>query len=214
MTESNTTYRELLLGCGHARDKRIRCPSNMTESWRGLVTLDSNRAVEPDILADLNHDPWSIESAVSDLIMGKVVDVVDVLPGGDDMEIRENCFDEVHAYEVIEHLGRQGDYRAFFAFFTEVWRVLKPGGYLAGTCPSRYSSWLWGDPGHTRAILPETLLFLSQPAYSQCDDKGPMSDYRGVYAADFDRIRSEDDRTLHRFLLQAVKPARGRHAGG
>jgi len=57
-------------------------------------------------------------------------------------QIREDFFDEVHAYEVLEHLGRQGDYRSFFATFANIYRVLVPGGLLLATVPSRYSGWL------------------------------------------------------------------------
>lgn len=197
--DSDAPYRELLLGCGHARDKRIRCPSNMAEGWRGLVTLDHNIGTKPDIWTDL--DKYDAQGRL--IISGDG-------PCVEGRRIETSSFDEVHAYEVLEHLGSLGDYLALFTLFSELWRILKPGGYLAGTVPSRYSSWLWGDPGHRRAILPETLMFLAQPSYFQCDGPrpSPISDYRGVYKADFDRIRSEDDRVSHRFLLQAVKPAR------
>jgi hypothetical protein len=212
LMERGTTvsdYRELLLGCGRSRDKRVRCPANMTDQWRGLITLDSNRDVTPDVLCDLNN--WVLHEWRKGWDMDEVI----FTDGKDFATFRESVFDEVHAYEVVEHLGRQGDHRSFFSFFELVWRLMKPGGYFCGTCPSRFSPWLWGDPGHTRAILPETLIFLSQEAYTQCDQATPsmISDYRSIYHADFDRVRSDDDRTHHRFILQAVKPARHQHAG-
>lgn len=190
---------ELLIGCGHARRKLI-VPPNSSVEWRGLVTLDVNEYVLPDIRCDIDHIPWN-PSFVSD---ENVPDSV-YNKGG---YIEDSCADEIHAYEVLEHLGGQGHYHKFFWHFSEIWRVLKPGGYLCATVPSRYSPWLWGDPGHRRAILPETLIFLDQLNYiAQCG-RTAMSDYRDVYKADFTCVRSTDDRTFHTFILQAIKPSR------
>lgn len=173
-------YRELLLGCGHSREKRIR-PPNGPEVWRDLLTIDFDKSTSADIVLDLSGDRW-------------------------DLPYRDE-FNEIHAYELLEHLGMQGDFHAFFAQFSEIWRLLKPDGYLCATVPSRYSPWLWGDPGHCRAILPETLIFLDQTAYAQCG-KTCFSDYRFCYKADFKIISSKDDKTFHTFILQAVKPVR------
>jgi len=179
------SYRELLLGCGRARDKRLVVSKNPAgEKWSNLTTLDVNPEVKPDVIFDLNKaEPWPF---------------------------RDDTFDEVHAYEVLEHLGRQGDTKSFFRDFFEAWRVLKPNGFLVGTAPSRYSQWLWGDPGHTRAILPCMWTFLDQTVYTeQCDKvKTSLSDYRYLWRGDFHLERVEDDHTFHRFILRAMKPAR------
>jgi len=175
---------ELLLGCGHSRQKRLALPNQKLE-FTDLVTLDNNTDCNPDFVRDLNDRIWFHNRHF------------------------ENNFTEVHAYEVLEHLGRQGDVASFFSTFDNIWRILQPGGHLFATVPSRFSCWLWGDPGHTRAILPETLIFLNQKSYAQCDSKtSPMSDYRSVYQSDFDIVYSNDDRTFHSFILQAIKPAR------
>ena len=172
--------RELLLGCGHSRVKRI-IPPNAPTDWVDLLTIDFDPATDAHVVIDLNPSNWD-------------------LPYIDE-------FDEIHAYEVLEHLGRQGNFIRFFSHFYEIWRMLKPDGYLCATVPSRFSPWLWGDPGHSRAILPETLIFLDQTAYAQCG-KTALSDYRFCYKADFKIISSTDDRIFHSFILQAVKPAR------
>jgi SAM-dependent methyltransferase len=201
-------YRELLIGCGHMRDKRIE-PRRFAvvtgtdewleldqiklgaKSWHGAVeSLDANPAVNPHTVWDLRHIPWCRRGDI----------------GLEPME--DSTYDEVHAYEVLEHLGSLGDYLTFFALFSEIWRVLKPGGFLAATCPSRYSEWLWGDPGHTWAVLPCSLTFLNQPQYTEQAGKTPMSDYRSVYRADFDILRRYDNQHTHEFVLQAVKPSR------
>jgi SAM-dependent methyltransferase len=120
----------------------------------------------------------------------------------------EHTFDGVHAYEVLEHLGQQGDYKTFFKQFSELYRIMKNGGQLLVTCPSRHSQWAWGDPSHTRLIQPKTLIFLNQPSYTAQVGKTAMSDFRFIYKANFDIIFSNDDGRTHTFVLQAVKPSR------
>lgn len=196
-------YRELLLGCGHARDKRMGPPGSAPQ-WRGLVTLDHNPAVKPDIWCDLNRFPWL------PLMMDVPGELYEVSSSGE-IRLPSDFFDEVHAYEVLEHLGQQGDAGAFFACFAEIWRILKAGGWLFATVPSRYSGWLWGDPSHRRAILPETLVFLDQSQYIRQLDgpqKTPMSDFRALYHADFEVLASTDNHVTHAFALRAVKPSR------
>jgi len=108
----------------------------------------------------------------------------------------------------MEHVGRQGDWRFFFDQWADFWRMLKPGGVFCGISPAPNSPWAWGDPGHTRIISPECLIFLSQPQYAQVG-RSPMTDYRFCYAADFDVVHAaiENGKQFH-YVLQAVKPAR------
>jgi SAM-dependent methyltransferase len=182
--------RELLIGCGSQRDKRLHPPGRPAQ-WEDLMTLDWNSAHHPDVVHDLEVLPYPFDG---------------------------DTFDEIHAYEVLEHIGQLGDFRAFLAQFSEFWRILKPGGFFAATCPSYRSMWAFGDPSHKRVITSGTLVFLSQKQYrSQVDgDPGPktsMSDFRFCYSADFEPVREpmygrpivvEDDENL-RFILQAVK---------
>jgi hypothetical protein len=212
-------YRQLLIGCGRRRDKRVWLTSEMlggapegagptsNREWVNLYTLDSNPACKPDLVCDLSTFDWYISR------YGRITSTERGLACmADDGMLRSNFWDEIHAYEVLEHLGGLGDERAFFAHFSELWRILKPGGHLLATCPSRFSSWLWGDPSHKRAILPETLIFLDQTEYMrQCDDetmRTPMSDFREIYVADFRVVYSHDNKITHTFILQAVKPSR------
>ncbi len=64
-----------------------------------------------------------------------------------------------------------------------------------------------GDPGHTRVLLPETLIFLQQPQYAQAGITS-LTDYRAVYKADYDLAFSEDNGENFKFALRAVKPSR------
>jgi predicted SAM-dependent methyltransferase len=74
--------------------------------WRELVTIDHDPNCGADIFHDLTKLPYPFE---------------------------DNTFEEIHAYEVLEHLGQQGDYETFFKQLEEFHRILKPGGWLAAT---------------------------------------------------------------------------------
>lgn len=115
--------------------------------------LDINPLCKPDVLHDLDEFPWPIP---------------------------DEEYAEVHAYEVLEHLGRQGDWRRFFADFNEIARILIPRGRLFASTPApvQYggqNDWVWDDPGHTRLITERTLYFLQMR-----DPQPPASDYRTV----------------------------------
>ena len=173
---------DLLLGCGSSRTMRFRAPAER-DHWVDLVTLDINADHKPDVVHDLHRKPWPFA---------------------------DNTFEQIHAYEVLEHLGQHGNYGAFFADFSEIWRILKPGGYLVATSPGPDSTWAWGDPGHTRIISRECLGFLVQPHYEACIGKCKMTDYRFCYSADFDLLVSEVEpqQQEHLYILRAVKPSR------
>ena len=171
--------KELLAGCGNRRDKRI--DPDKTWVWDELVTIDHDPNCGADIVHDLEETPWPLETS---------------------------SFDAVHAYCVLEHLGRQGDYRSFFAHFAEIYRVLKPGGHLYAICPSRESAWLWGDPSHCRVIQPESLVFLSQVQYRDQVGITPMTDFRWLWKGDFETEGSEDNGKDFIFALRAHKPVR------
>lgn len=166
---------ELLIGCGNSRRKKL----TMDEfEWTDLVTIDHDPNCGADIVHDLEQTPWPVES---------------------------DRFDEVHAYEVLEHLGKLGDFHSFFAHFAEIWRVLKHDGLLFGTCPSYKSQWAWGDPSHTRVLTPGTMMFLSQKAYSEQIGKTAMTDFRWLWKGDFRPEHLDDDGERFTFLLRAVK---------
>jgi len=168
---------ELLIGCGPNRDKRLKCDESV--GWSSLTTLDYNAEHEPDIVWDLTS------------------------PSG--LPFEANAFDEIHAYEVLEHTGAQGDYRFFFWQFSDFWRVLKPNGHLLVTCPSRHSVWALGDPSHTRVLQKEMLVFLCQDAYKANVGKNSMSDFRNIYKADFQIVHVAEDQDAFNFVLKAIK---------
>ena len=172
--------KQLLIGCGQNITKKLSLGAE-DPVWDDLTTLDINPNMNPDIVWDLNKTPYSFAE--------------------------DNTFDEIHAYEVLEHLGTLGDYKTFFTQFEELWRILKPDGLLLGTAPAIISPWLFGDPGHTRVISNESLTFLSQSAYSQIEKGSPMSDYRYLYKGNFGLIYQQTNGIIYIFVLKALKGA-------
>lgn len=205
-------YRELMIGCG---SRRIKDPRLFTAAeirrwmenghgftderhgleFQNLVTLDINPDHKPDIQFNLER------------IDGEQHNRIPAPPGSDYYLLKtpDSFYDELHAYEVLEHIGRQGDFRKFFAQFEEFWRILKPGGYFFASCPSYASPWAWGDPSHTRVITAGTLVFLSQEEYAKQVGRTAMSDFRFCYRADFETVFASDDNDTLLFILRAKK---------
>jgi hypothetical protein len=168
---------ELLIGCGSNKAKQLRCDDS--HDWSNLTTLDVNPDHKPDMVWDL------------------------MVPGVLPYEW-VNKFDEIHAYEVLEHLGQQGDYRLFFEQFTAFHRALKPGGHFLATCPSRHSVWALGDPSHSRIMQKEQLVFLRQSSYEAVGHTA-ISDFRSIYKADFEIVSVTENQDVFHFVLKAIK---------
>jgi SAM-dependent methyltransferase len=149
--------KELLIGCGNSRIKRL-VASKEKEEWENLTTLDIDPSCNPDVVWDLHYLPLPFE---------------------------DETFDEIHAYEVLEHVGKQGQYAFFFNQFSDFWRILKPNGLMMGSVPRWNGQWAWGDPGHTRIITEGTLSFLSQKLYTEVG-RTAVTDYRSIYKVDFE----------------------------
>jgi hypothetical protein len=167
--------KQLLIGCGSNKTKQFNLKGKA--EWDDLTTLDYISTHNPDVIADLN----------------------------DPLPFKDNTFHEIHAYEVLEHLHSQGDYKAFFAEFTEYWRILKNNGLFFASVPWWQSNWAWGDPSHTRVILPETLVFLNQSHYDGQVGTTAMSDFRSIYKADFEVVFKQVRENAFYFALRARK---------
>jgi len=169
---------ELLIGCGNSREKRL--DANRSNVWRNVYTLDIDPNTRPDIVWDLNDLP---------------------LPFDDE------TFEEIHAYEVLEHTGKQGDWQFFFKQFAEFWRILKPMGRFYATTPMWDSEWAWGDPGHVRVFTFGTLQFLRQAAYARDIGKTMMTDYRHVWPHDFEVEGAQETNGQFCFVLRKMAPS-------
>ena len=163
--------RQLLLGAGTSREKRIVHELTPDREFDELVTLDLQDA---DVVHDLNKLPYPFE---------------------------DGEFDEIHAYEVLEHCGVQGDFRFFFDQFNEFHRILKPGGVFCGSVPDYRSIWAFGDPGHTRVLPPTVFNYLSESFYDQLG-KTPCADYRPYIKGWWTPLGIQEKGELVYFLLQ------------
>lgn len=166
---------DILLGCGHSSERRFGTDRKV---WKDLCRVDINPEVNPDLEWDLNDIPLPFD---------------------------DNSADEIHAYNILEHLGSQGDYRFMFSQFEDFWRILKPGGLLCATVPVWNNIWALGDPGHTRIINIGTITFFSQEHYKECD-RSMRTDYRNIYKGNFKIEHSKADETgTFAFVLKALK---------
>lgn len=146
-----------------------------------VTTIDSNKECRPSFVWDLNVTPWPINKP-----------------------IHSHAYDEVHAYEVLEHLGKQGDADSLFAHFGECWLALKPGGLLLASVPSFKSMWAWGDPSHTRVITSGTITFLMRKQYEMQIGRTSMSDFCSKLIGNWELVAHQDDGESYRFVLRAL----------
>ncbi len=153
----------LLIGCGNSRVKKIALPG-ATSFIEPLVTIDMNPNCGADFVHNLDERP---------------------LPFGDEQ------FDELAAYDVLEHLGCQGDWKGYFEEFAEYWRILKPGGTFCIIVPIGPD--YYADPGHTRFFGENWFGFLDQSWYvKQLTAEQPMTDYRWFWKRDFEVLMLEN----------------------
>ena len=167
--------KELILGSGYSDKKLLTIDGNTT--YKNPITLDINANCCPDVVWDLNNRPLPF--------------------------VNEE-FDEIHAYEVLEHIGIQGDYKRFFEEFSEYYRILKVGGYICASVPKWDSIWAWGDPSHTRVINAGTLAFLSQDMYEDQLGKTAMTDFREIYKGNFKCVYGELIKESYFFILEKI----------
>ena len=153
----------LLLGCGNDRHKKVRIVSS--QDWVGdLVTIDMNPNCGADVVWNLEDRPLPFE---------------------------DETFDEMAAYDVLEHIGRQGDWKGFFDEFADYWRILKPGGLFGILVPVNGDA--LADIGHTRFFSPHYFRFLSQNWYAvQLSEGRAVTDYRWYWKHDFETVALQD----------------------
>jgi SAM-dependent methyltransferase len=183
----------LHLGCGR---RRYSAPELFTyvglhnmPADADVVHLDADDRLEPDVVCELGMDGIPLDDDSVDLAI---------------------------AWHVLEHVGVQGVTAGWFFFWEELYRVLKPEGWLYAECPYHSSVWAWADPTHTRAMSEHALVFFNQDSYRIPDSM--ISPYRitcdFVFAGmngmprGWARIKDEQDRQVEsiRFALQARKP--------
>lgn len=177
-------------------DKKDKWCGNAWHDQQNIIelvnTIDSNKEAKPTWVHNLDRIPWPcncMQSSQPGEYWGNSPDV--------------HKYDEVHAYEILEHLGTQGDASSFFAHFAEIWMALKPGGLLFASVPSWKSQWAWADPSHRRVITAGTLVFLMRAEYDKQLGKTAMSDFRHLLVGDWELVNHHDDGESYRFVLRA-----------
>jgi SAM-dependent methyltransferase len=143
-------------------------------------------------------------------------DIVHRLGGPDPLPLDDDSIDLIVAWHVLEHVGQQGETEGWFRMWEELYRVLKPSGWLYAESPYYDSIWAWSDPTHTRAISEHCFVFFAQAAYRMKDSI--ISPYRihcdfqwlgmpGLekgYAVHTDR--TDPRNRMLRFALRPIKP--------
>ena len=170
--------RQLLIGAGNSRTKKIVHPLTPDKEFTdGKKYHDQLRTLDisgnPDYLHNLDEIPYPFATEE---------------------------FDEIHAYEVLEHCGTQGDENFFFAQFNEFHRILKPGGVFCGSVPRHTSVWAFGDPGHKRVLPPTVFNYLAESFYDQVG-KTACADYRHLIKGFWNLVGVDEGETVF-FLLQ------------
>jgi SAM-dependent methyltransferase len=185
--------RVLHVGCGRKRwaaDELFRYTGlQLPAQSAEVLHLDADPVLAPDLVCRLGQDRIPLEDDSVDLVV---------------------------AWHVLEHVGRQGETAEWFQCFEELYRVLKPDGWLYGESPYYTSIWAWTDPTHTRAISEHSFVFFAQSSYGiassaispyriRCDFGWlGMTNLEKGYAVIHDRR----DSRIHslRFCLVAKKP--------
>lgn len=158
------TTRELLIGCGISRAKRLAL-TGTPQDWTALTTLDHYAECEPDVIWNLEKLPYPFD---------------------------DESFDEIHAYCVLEHTGAQGDWKFFFDQWSEFWRIMRPNGLFYFIAPRFDSPWAWGDPSHKRIIGREQITYLNQAEYERQLPAATMTDFRWYYKRNFALIHYDE----------------------
>lgn len=122
------------------------------------------------------------------------------------LPFEDDTFDEIHAYQILEHLGSQGDYKFFFSEFNEYWRIIKPNGIMHIVVPEWNKIWAWGDPGHTR-ILPSVFYYFLEKESVELNKQiaTSMSDYDQYRDCNWRCLASNGWGENHYTKLRAIK---------
>ena len=175
----------LVLGCGRKQDMALYGIAHagvpLTPEQVTFLTLDGDASVNPTLVCDLGNDPIALPDDSVDLAV---------------------------AMHVLEHIGVQGDTRQWFAFWEELYRVMKPDGILQFECPLHSSVWAWADPTHVRGVSEYTFLYFNQDAYRHKESAIPSYRIRADFAQlEFARVPDNGNADVRE--IEAVSMIRG-----
>lgn len=155
--------RVLLLGCGTSRERKLRLSPNDAKDFSDcdLVTVDMDPNCNPTYVRDLPKLPAEIRSIAT--------------------------FDEIHAYDSLEHWGVQGDWKGWIDEMGRYHDILKVGGRFFSITPMGEDR--FADPGHTRFISTNWFNILCNDYYDERAAQGQHGgDYRWYWKKNFKRI--------------------------
>ena len=196
MATATSVQTILHLGCGRkkwaAPDLLRYVGLSMPVDDARVIHVDADPRLEPDLVCDVGFKP---------------------------LEIEDNSVDCVIAWHMLEHIGQTGDTELWFAAWEDIYRVLKPSGFLYAESPYYDSIWAWSDPTHVRALSEHSLIFFSQASYRIQENM--ISPYR--IRADFQWARmpgldkgwavitdpTDPRNRMLRFAMAPIKPFRG-----
>jgi SAM-dependent methyltransferase len=191
----------LHVGCGRRKVSAIELAQYVGLAMDGLesaevIHLDAREDLNPDVVCVLGEEPLPFE---------------------------DDAFDLVIAWHVLEHIGRQGINAGWLEgtdadFWPELYRVLKPKGWLYAESPYRGSRWEWADPTHTRSMSEDAIIYAMQDSYrykgSMISPFRPLCDFKWFGMGGMEKgwalVHDQQDsrNTNIRFALKAEKPLR------
>jgi hypothetical protein len=115
------------------------------------LNISKNASEEPDCVMDLFAYPWALESnAYEGALLSHLVEHIP-------HEIKLQPFKTERSLE-LEHMQD-----GWYAFFSELYRVLKPGALVHILSPYGWSDGAITDPTHTRYVTDRTFMHSMQP---------------------------------------------------
>lgn len=113
------------------------------KNWRAsYLNIDINDYWKPDIVADISNE----------FLLNKVVETARF----GSITIEEGSFDEIIAYDVLEHI------RELISAMTMCLKLLKVGGVFKIKVPYDLSCGAWQDPTHVRAFNERSWLYYTE----------------------------------------------------
>lgn len=149
--------RALLLGCGSSRERKVSIGDDRATDFTDfdLVTVDMNPDCNPTYVCMLPELPPNL-----------------------------GTFDEIHAYDSLEHWGIQGDWKGWIDEMERYHDLLNPGGRFFTLVPAGEDRFT--DCGHVRFFGENYFTILSNAWYEQQAAKGNhVGDYRWYRKKDF-----------------------------
>ncbi len=166
----------LNLGCG-----KVILPTD--EGW---VNVDHLALEGVDVVADLFTFPWPFEDNYADYMIAS--HLIEHIPHQVKMRKRitesSSVGNSVGGVSATRTRTVEEDHPldGFFAFFAEVYRVLKPDGIICTIAPGGRSTLALQDPTHTRSIVESTFSYLG-PAESATFDYGLPFSFEAIGGA-------------------------------